>query len=91
MLRATGHPSEIPGILPAISAGNRGTVLVVKSVWLVMNCLLDHLQSSQVVERSVSYLLERRQLRFNFNDCTNEIFEEPEAENVEDDDDDEED
>ena len=30
MLQATGHPSEIPGILAAISAGYRGTVLVVK-------------------------------------------------------------
>ena len=37
MLQATGHPSEIPGILPAISAGYRGTVLVVKGVWLVMH------------------------------------------------------
>ena len=36
MLQATGHPSEIPGILPAISAGYRGTFLVVKGVWLVM-------------------------------------------------------
>ena len=36
MLQATGHPSEIPGILPAISAGYRGTVLVVKGVWLVV-------------------------------------------------------
>ena len=36
MLQATGHPFEIPGILPAISAGYRGTVLVVKGVWLVM-------------------------------------------------------
>ena len=34
MLQATGHPSEIPSILPAISAGYRSTVLVVKGVWL---------------------------------------------------------
>ena len=39
MLQATGDTSEIPGILPAISAGYRGTVLVVKGVWLVMNTL----------------------------------------------------
>ena len=40
MLQATGHPSEIPGILPAISAGYRGTVLVVKGVWLVMTDIM---------------------------------------------------
>lgn len=36
MWQEIGHPIGMPGKLPAISTGYRGTVLVVKSVWLVM-------------------------------------------------------
>ena len=61
MLQATGHPSEIPGILPAISAGYRGTVLVVKGVWLVMDSLipiavlLGYLYLSEVPNRDPNH------------------------------------
>ena len=36
MLQVTGHPTEIPGKLPAISTGCQSPLLVAKNLWFVM-------------------------------------------------------
>ena len=36
VLQVTGHPTEIPGKLPAISTGCQGPALVAKNLWFVL-------------------------------------------------------